>query len=88
MWTYVDDLEALLEKLVGFIGEVVPDTVHGGVIRLVDVDSACWAAELAGDVADISGCAANCVIEDENTGCSSAVVKKVCVRLLCCLEQI
>lgn len=71
--TYVDDLVALLEKLVGFIREVVLNTVLRGTIGLVDVYPACRAAELASDIADIGGCAANCVVEDENAGCSSAV---------------
>ncbi len=73
--TYVDDLEALLKKLVGFIREVVPDTILRGDIGLVNVNSACWAAELTGNVADIRGCAANCVVKDENARCSSAVEK-------------
>jgi hypothetical protein len=84
VWSYVDDLEALLEKLIGFIRKVVLNTVLGGAIGLVDVNPACWAAELAGDIADIGGCAANCVVKDENARCSSAVEKKVSVRLMCC----
>lgn len=51
--TYVDNLVALLEKLVGFVGEVVLNTVLRGTIGLVDVYPACRAAALAGDVADI-----------------------------------
>jgi hypothetical protein len=79
--TYVDDLVALLEKLVDFIGEVVLNTVLRGTIGLVDVYPACRAAELAGDVADIEGSAANCVVEDENARCSSAVGKKLVYAL-------
>lgn len=73
--TYVDDLVALLEKLVGFVGEVVLDTVLRGTIGLVDVYPACRAAESASDVADIGGCAANCMVEDQNARCSSTVEK-------------
>jgi hypothetical protein len=51
--TYVDNLVAFLEKLVGFVGEVILNTVLRGTIGLVDVYPACRAAELAGDVADI-----------------------------------
>jgi hypothetical protein len=80
--TYVDDLVALLEKLVSFIGEVVLNTVLRGTIGLVDVYPACRAAELAGDVADIGGRTANCVVEDENARCSSAVGKKISVRFI------
>jgi hypothetical protein len=51
---------------------VVLDTVLGGAIGLVDVDSFSWAAELDGSVTDIGGCAADGVVEDENPSCSSA----------------
>jgi hypothetical protein len=71
-WTYVDDLKALLEKLVGLIWEVVLDTVLGCTVGLVDVNSFPGTAELYGPVADIGGCAADCVVEDEYSSCSSA----------------
>jgi hypothetical protein len=72
LWTYIDDLKALLEKLVGLVWEVVLDAVLGGAIGLIDVDSFPWAAELDGPVTDVGGCAADCVVEDENSSCSSA----------------
>jgi hypothetical protein len=72
VWTYVDDLEALLDKFVGLIGEVVLYAVLGGSVGLVNVNSACWAAELAVYIADVGGRAADCVVEDQNARCSSA----------------
>ena len=71
-WTYVNDLEAFLEKLVGLIGEVVLDTALGSLVGLVDVNSTCWATELAGYVADVGGCTADCMVKDENARRSSA----------------
>jgi len=72
LWTYVNDLKALLEKLVSLIREMVLDTVLGCTVGLVDVNSFPWAAELTGSVTDVRGCAADCVIENENPSCSSA----------------
>jgi hypothetical protein len=72
--TYVDDLKALLEKLVGLFRKVVLDTVLRGAVGLVNVNSFSWAAELDGPVADVGGCAADCVVKDENPSCSSAAV--------------
>ena len=71
MWTYVDDLEALLDKFVCLIGEVVLYAVLGGSVGLVNVNSACWAAELAVYIANVGGCSADCVIKDQNARCSS-----------------
>lgn len=71
---YVDDLETLLEKLVGFIWEVVLDAVLRRAVGLVDVDSFPWPAQLGGPVADVGRCAADCVVEDENAVCASAAV--------------
>jgi hypothetical protein len=71
-WTYVDDLKALLEQLVGLIWEVVLHTVLRGAVGLVDVYSFPWAAELDGSVTKVGGCTADCVVEDENPSCSSA----------------
>jgi hypothetical protein len=51
--SYINDLEALLKKLVRLIGEMVPDTVFRGCIRLVDMNSACWAPELSVYIAGI-----------------------------------
>jgi hypothetical protein len=70
--TYVNDLEALLEKLIGLIWEVVLHTVLGGTVGLVDVDSFPWAAELDGPITDVGGGAADCVVKDENPSCSGA----------------
>lgn len=71
-WTYVDDLKALLEKLVSLIWEVVLHTVLRGAVGLIDVNSFPWAAELDGSIADVGGCAADCVVKNENASCSSA----------------
>ena len=72
MGTDIDDLKALLEKLVSLIWEVVFDTVLGGSVRLIDVNSFSWPAELAFPVADVGGCTADRVVEDEHASCSSA----------------
>ena len=71
VWTYVDDLKALLEKFVGLIWEVVPDTVLRGAVGLIYMNSLSWAAELDGPVANVCGCAADCMVKDENPSCSS-----------------
>ena len=70
--TYVDDLKAFLEELFGFIWEVVPNPVLGGAVGLVNMHSFSWPAELGRSVAAVRGCTTNCVVEDENAGCSSA----------------
>jgi hypothetical protein len=80
--TYIDDLETLLKKLVGFLREMVSDAIFRGSIRLVNMYSACWAALLATNVANIRGSAANSMIEDENARCSGAVTWSV---YFCCL---
>jgi hypothetical protein len=72
VWTYIDDLKALLEKFVGLIWEVVPDTVLRGAVGLIYMNSLPWPAELDGPVANVGGCAADCVVKDENPSCSSA----------------
>lgn len=71
-WTYIDDLESLLEKLVRLVGEVVLNAVLGGLVRLVYVDSLPWAAELGRSIAGIRGGAADGVVEDEDAVCSRA----------------
>jgi hypothetical protein len=70
--TYVNNLKALLEKFIGLIWEVVLHTILGGTVGLVDVDSFPWAAELDGPVTDVGGCAADCMVKDENPSCSGA----------------
>jgi hypothetical protein len=72
MSTYINDLKAPLEKLVSFVWEVVLDTVLRGFVRLVNVNSFSWAANLGGSIAEVSGCTADCVVKDENANCSSA----------------
>lgn len=69
---YVNDLEALLEKLVSLVGQVVLDAVLRSAIRLVNVDSLPRPAELSSPIADVGRCAADCVVKDENAGCSGA----------------
>jgi len=70
---YVDDLETLLEKLVGFIWEVVLDAIFGRFIGLVDVDSLAWATEGGRPIASILGGTANRVVKDEDSISSSSV---------------
>ena len=48
--TYVDDLEAVLEELLGLVGEVVRDALEGGFVGLVDVDHADGSPESDGGV--------------------------------------
>jgi hypothetical protein len=50
---------------------VVLDAILGGFVGLVDVNSFSWATELGGSVADILGCTADCMVEDENASGSS-----------------
>ena len=45
--SYINDLEALLEKLVGLVWEVVFNPVLGGFIGLIDVNSFSWAIYLS-----------------------------------------
>lgn len=62
----------LFEKLVSLVWEVVLDAVLGGFVGLVDVNSFSWATELGGSVADVLGCTAYGVVENENASGSSA----------------
>ena len=71
--TYVDDLEALLEKLVSFFWEVVLDATLGCTVRLIDVDSFAWATQCSGPVAGVFRSTADCMVEDEHTSGSSSV---------------
>jgi hypothetical protein len=72
-WTHIDDLEAFLEKLVGFIWEVVLHSILGRFIGLVDVDSLAWATEGGRPIASILGGTANRVVKDEDSISSSSV---------------
>jgi hypothetical protein len=71
VWTYIDDLKALREKLICLNWEMVPDTVLRGAVGLIYMNSLSWAAELDGSVANVGGCAADCVVKDENLSRSS-----------------
>lgn len=71
--TDVDDLETLLEQLVGFFWEVVLDAIFGCFIGLVDVDSLAWATEGSGPIASILGGTTNRMVKDEDSVGSSAV---------------
>jgi len=73
----VDDLKALLEKLIRFIWEVVLDTALGGCVGLVNVNSFSWPTELGGSVADVSWCTADGVVKDENAVCSSDIFQEL-----------
>jgi hypothetical protein len=44
MRTYIDDLEAFLEELVGFVGEMVPNSVLRRGVGLINMNAACWTA--------------------------------------------
>lgn len=63
----VDDLVAVGEEVVGFIGQVVGDTAAGCRVGLVDVHALNGATGVGGAIAVVGG-AADCVAEDEDTG--------------------
>jgi hypothetical protein len=44
IFTYINDLKSFLEKLIGFIGKVIFNTIFGGTIGLIDVNTTCWPA--------------------------------------------
>lgn len=51
---------------------MILDTTLRGCVRLVDMDSACRAAESSCEIASIGSCATNCVIKDKDPSCPSA----------------
>jgi hypothetical protein len=71
--TYIDDLEAFLEKVIGLIWQMMLDAILRGLIGLVDMNSFSWPTELGGSVSGISSCTTDCVIKNEDTSCSSTV---------------
>lgn len=74
--SYVDDLEPLAEKLVGFVRQVEGDSALGRGIRLVDVDAADRAPKLEFlRITLIIRVAADGVVEDEDAdGSGSAEI--------------
>jgi hypothetical protein len=80
--TCIDDLKSLLEKLIGFVREMVLYTTLRGGIRLIDMHAACRPTQLASNVADIRSCATNSVIKNEDTRCSSALKMRISVCLI------
>ena len=67
--TYIDDLEAFLEQLIGLIREKVFDSVDSRLVRLVNVNLLPWARS----VWSVFGREASCVVEYDNSSGSSAV---------------
>ena len=66
----VDDLIAAFEEALGFLGEVVLDTLGTGFVGLVDVDALDGTTEVGGSAGwiVIGGWAADGVVEDEDFG--------------------
>jgi len=74
--TNVDDLEAVLEELFGFVGEVVRHAGKRSSVGLVDVHTADRATQRGGGVggafADVLGLPTDGVVEDEDAGGAGA----------------
>jgi hypothetical protein len=72
----IDDLVAVGEKVFCLGGEMVRDSVAGGGIGLINMNTLHGATEVGG-VAGVDGGAADCVVEDEDAGGSSSEVSLV-----------
>lgn len=71
---HIDDLHSVLEKLFGFLGEVVWDARLCGRVGLIDVHALNWAANtFVGAQFNVGRCPANCMVEDEDAGCAGAM---------------
>lgn len=69
----IDDLVTTLEKLVGFVREVVSNTVLAGFVRLVDVHALYWTSELSLWSASVLWSSSDSVIKDEDAGSSGPI---------------
>jgi hypothetical protein len=64
----------------------VLDTVLGGSVGLVDMNSARWAAKFAADVAGVRGFTADCVVKDEMRN-APVLWREVSVQVICCSNK-
>lgn len=75
--TDIDNLEAILQQLFGFVGEVMRHAAEGCRVGLVDVHAADGTAEggrrVGSALADVLGLAADGMIKNEDPGCASSV---------------
>jgi hypothetical protein len=74
---HIYDLHTSLEKLVRLVGKMVAHARQRRRIRLVDMNTLHWAAQSSVSLSCIGRCAADRVVEDENTGCASSDSKLV-----------
>lgn len=83
---YVDDLEALLQKVSRLVWKMMRNTLLGSRVGLIDVNTAHWAAELNRCCFAPTGVlrlATDGVVEDENTNSSGTTSHGLSANGLC-----